>query len=501
MQTILEMKDISKVFPGVKALDGVSFDLREGEIHALMGENGAGKSTLIKVLTGVHQPTKGEIYLRGEKVSINNPIDAQKLGISAVYQHVTCYPDLSITENIFMEHELLLPRTKQYDWKRMHKLAMVHLQKLGMNIDSRTTMGTLSIAKQQIVEIAKAVSTNAKILIMDEPTAALSKTECDELYAIIRTLVKEGSSIILISHRTEDIFSLADRVSVFRDARYIGTWAIGDITLQELSKAMVGRDLNLIFPPSKNDIGEELFRASGLSKKGFFQDISFTVHQGEIVALTGLVGAGRTEVCQAIYGILSLDAGKMYIKNKLIHANSPSAANRHGIAYLPEDRQSQGLILKWGVDQNITLSNLSAFAALKVFLRRKSETETATKLISKLNIKVNSPDDPAESLSGGNQQKTVFAKILCKSMKLLILDEPTKGVDVGAKAQIYGIMRDLTKEGYGILLVSSEMNEVLGMSDRIYVMRSGRIMSCMSKENATSEKILADAMLRKTGEE
>ena len=500
MRTILDMRGITKVFPGVKALDGVSFDLREGEIHALMGENGAGKSTLIKILTGVHQPTEGEIRLWGAPTVIHDPVEAQKLGIAAVYQHVTGYPDLSVAENIFMGHEILTPRARRYDWKRMRQAASEYLQGLGLKISPRTPMNALSVAQQQIVEIAKAMSVKAKILIMDEPTAALSKNECDELYGIARRLVREGASIILISHRTEDIFSLADRVSVFRDARYVGTWDIRDITLPELSRAMVGRELSQVYPPAVAKAGREVFRAEGLTRLGVFADVSFDVREGEIVALTGLVGAGRSEVCQAIYGILPFDSGKLLLNGKPMKGKHPDEVIRGGLAYLPEDRQTQGLILKWGVDRNITLANLSAFRSRLGFLRLDRERARAAALIDKLRIKVGAPTDPAESLSGGNQQKAVVAKLLCQDVKVLILDEPTKGVDVGAKAQIYGIMRELTREGFGILLVSSEMNEVLGMGDRVFVMRAGRITACLAREEATSEKILAAAMFREEGE-
>lgn len=501
MQALLEMKNITKLFPGVTALEDVSFEVRPGEVHALMGENGAGKSTLVKILTGVHQPTSGTVLWHGSAVDIENPVQARKLGISAVHQHVTGYPDLSLTENIFMGHELLKPVTRAYNWKAMHQQAEKYLKNMGLEINPRIQMKNLSIAQQQLVEIAKAVSVKAELLIMDEPTAALSKTECEDLYAIVRELAKSGTAILLISHRTEDVFSLADRVSVLRDAHYIGTWNIADIDLPRLSNAMVGRTLNQIYPPKDSETGGKLFEVRGLCKTGVFQDISFDVCAGEIVSLTGLVGAGRTEVCQSIFGIMKYDAGNICLSGKKIQGNVPAAVIREGIAYLAEDRQTQGLILSWSIEKNISLANLDAFSEKLRMLSSVKEEKRALELIEQLRIKCKGPGTLAQSLSGGNQQKVCLAKLLCQDAKLLILDEPTKGVDVGAKVQIYQIMRMLAAEGYGILLISSEMNEVLGMSDRIFVMRRGRISAVMRREEASSEKILAAAMFDKGGEQ
>ncbi len=499
MQIILEMKGITKVFPGVKALDDVAFDMRPGEVHALMGENGAGKSTLVKILTGVFQPTAGQITWHGNETRIPDPVYARKLGIAAVHQHVTGYPDLSLTENIFMGHELLKRYSRRFDWQAMHRQAARYLKDIYLELNPRTTMKTLSVAQQQLVEIAKAISLNAELLIMDEPTASLSKTECEELYEIIRKLARGGTSIMLISHRTEDVFSLADRVSVLRDARYIGTWDIRDITLTQLSTAMVGRELDQIYPTHGEPDSEEILRVEGLTHTGVFSDVSLNVRKGEIVSLTGLVGAGRSEVCQSIYGIAGYDSGSVYLCGRRIFARNSAEAIKKGIAYLPEDRQTQGLILTWGVDTNISLANLDSFAPRFRMLNSKMERSKALKLISELNIKTSGPDALVQSLSGGNQQKVCIAKLMCQDVRLLILDEPTKGVDVGAKTQIYQIMRGLAEKGYGILLISSEMNEVLGMSDRIVVMRRGRVSACMTREEATSEKILAAAMFEEEG--
>jgi len=497
---ILELKGITKVFPGVKALDNVHFQLKRGEIHALMGENGAGKSTFIKIITGVHPQDEGEIYLNGQKVDIKNPKDAQKLGIAAIYQHVTCYPDLSVTENIFIGHEKVQKGTKRILWDQMHSEARELLKGLGANFDPRTQMGALSVAQQQIVEIAKALSTNAKIIIMDEPTAALTKRESEELYKITEQLRDKGVSIIFISHRFEDTYRLADRVTVFRDAKYIGTWEVKEISREGLIVAMVGREITQLFPKKKAKIGEERLRVEGLGKIGFFADISFTLHKGEILGLTGLVGSGRSEVCQAIFGIMPYDEGKVYLEGKEVKIKSPLDAMKLGIGYLPEDRQKQGLVLQWEISKNITLSALDKLSD-KGWLNDDKEAEVAKELSEKVNVKANSIFDLVSSLSGGNQQKVIVAKLLSAELKVIILDEPTKGVDVGAKSAIHEIMSDLACQGYGIIMVSSEMPEVLGMSDRIIVMREGRITAILDRESATQEAILEAAMVNKAGAE
>lgn len=491
---ILELKGITKKFPGVKALDNVQFQLKRGEIHALMGENGAGKSTFIKIITGVHPQDEGEIYLDGHKVEIRNPKDAQRLGIAAIYQHVTCYPDLSITENIFIGHEKIQKGSKRILWNQMHSEAKKLLEELGAELDPRTQMGALSVAQQQIVEIAKALSTNARIIIMDEPTAALTKRESEELYRITEKLRDNGVSIIFISHRFEDMYRLASRVTVFRDAKYIGTWNVKEISHEQLIVAMVGREITQMFPKKESKIGEELLRVEGLGKIGFFADVSFTLHKGEILGLTGLVGAGRSEVCQSIFGILPHDKGKVYLEGKEVKINDPLQAMDLGIGYLPEDRQKQGLVLDWEIGRNITLPTLTRFSK-RGWLDVKKEAEIAKTLSEKINVKANSIFDLVSSLSGGNQQKVVVAKLLTADLKVIILDEPTKGVDVAAKSAICEIMSDLASQGYGIIMVSSEMPEVLGMSDRIVVMREGRVTAILDRKDATQEAILEAAMV------
>jgi len=492
-EEILELRSVTKRFPGVTALERVHFRLRPGEIHALMGENGAGKSTFIKIITGVYQPDEGEILLNGKKVEIRNPRDAQRLGIAAIYQHVTCYPDLSVTENIFMGHEKTQKGLNRLLWSKMHAEAAELLRELGAVFDPRTTMGALSVAQQQIVEIAKALSMDAKIIIMDEPTAALSKRESEELYRIAEQLRARGAAIIFISHRFEDMYRLADRVTVFRDARYIGTWNIGEITSEQLILAMVGREISRLFPKKEAKIGGELLRVENLSKAGLFKDVSFSLRSGEIIGITGLVGAGRSEVCQSIFGILPPDEGNIYLEGRKVSIRHPSDAMKIGIGYLPEDRQKQGLVLQWGIGMNITLPMVDRLAD-KSWLNERKEAEVAKRLSEKLNVKANSIYDTVNSLSGGNQQKVVVAKLLTADLKVIMLDEPTKGVDVGAKSAIYEIICDLADQGYGIILVSSEMQEIIGMSDRVIVMREGRVAATLAREEATKEAILEAAM-------
>lgn len=492
---ILELKGITKVFPGVKALDDVHFQLKAGEVHALMGENGAGKSTFIKIITGVHKQEKGEVFFEGQRIDLKNPKDAQKLGIAAIYQNVTCYPDLSVTENIFLGHEEIT-RTKRILWKTMHEKAQALLDELSADFNSRTQMDALSVAQQQIVEIAKALSMNAKLIIMDEPTAALTNRECENLYNITRQLRDKGVAVIFISHKFEDMYAIASRVTVFRDAKYIGTWDVEEITKDKLIEAMVGRKITQYFPKKESVVGKELLRVEGLSKTGLFADVSFSLREGEILALTGLVGAGRTEVCETIFGIRQKDAGKVFIEGKEAKISGPADAMEYGIGYLPEDRQKEGLVLQWEIGKNITLPNLDAYAN-GFWLNPGKENDVAQEYADKVKVKAQSIFDLASSLSGGNQQKVIVAKLLSTAPKIIIMDEPTKGIDVGAKAAIYEIMQTLTQSGRGIIMVSSEMLEVLGMGDRIVVMSEGRVTGELERSEATQEAILKHAMTKK----
>ncbi len=500
-ETILELHGITKIFPGVKALNKVQFDMRPGEIHALMGENGAGKSTFIKVIMGVHQAEEGEMILDGKPVRFKNTRDAQKAGIAAIYQHVTAYPHLTVAENIFTGH--LKMKRGIVQWKAMYKEADRLLAELNADFDAKRIMGDLSVAQQQMVEIAKALSVNARIIIMDEPTAALTKRESEELYRITRKLRDDGKSIIFISHRFEDMYALASRVTVFRDAQYIGTYDVDGITNADLIKAMVGREINDLFPKPQVEIGPEVLRVENLCRTGFFKDVSFHINRGEIVGLTGLVGARRTEVVQTIFGVEKLSSGKIYLHGEEVRIKSSNDAMKHGIGLLPENRQIEGLILDWGIGRNITLTELKKFASriFPLFLDEQQENKESKDLAERVDTKAVTVFDKASSLSGGNQQKVVVAKALCSDFKLLILDEPTKGVDVGAKAAIYEIMGELAQNGYAIIMISSEMPEILGMSDRIIVMCEGRVTGELSREEATQEKILELAMSKQTAKE
>lgn len=490
-EKLLEIDHITKIFPGVKALDNVHFDLYPGEIHALAGENGAGKSTFIKVLAGVHQPDTGEIFINGKLTQIENPQAAEALGIATIHQHAASYPDLSVAENIFIGHEFM--KFGVIDWRRTRAEAKRLLDSIGGGISPTDTVKTLSVAKQQMVEIAKALSMNAKVLIMDEPTAALSNRESEELYDIARKLRDQGTAIILISHRFEDIYGLADRVTVLRDGCYIGTWPIAQADKTQLVEHMVGRDIGELFPKKEVQIGEELLRIEHFSRTGYFKDINLNIHAGEIVGLTGLVGARRSEVVEAVFGVTPHDSGKVYFRGKEVHITSPTDAMNLGISLLPEDRQIQGLLLDWSIKRNISMPSLDKCKA-GIFLSDNKETSLAEKYKEMLRIKTPNVGVPASSLSGGNQQKVVIGKLLGTDPHLLILDEPTKGVDVGSKAAIYEIMSDLAAQGIGILMISSEMPEVINMSDRIYVMREGR-MSFEFREKGVEQTAILEAAM------
>lgn len=489
---VLELKDITKRFPGVVALNHVQFQLKKGEIHALMGENGAGKSTLIKVITGVHKPDEGQMLVNGEEVFFQNTNDSAAKSIAAIYQHSTTYLHLSVTENIFIGHEMR-NRFGLLDWPKMHRRAGELLRSLGSGIDPRTLMGNLSVAEQQVVEISKAVSANAEIVIMDEPTAALSKRECEELYRITEQLRSEGKSILFISHRLEDMYRLADSVTVFRDASYIGTWPIKEVTNEILVQAMVGREIKDLYPKAKVALGETALEVKGLSRTGYFRNVSFSVKKGEILGLTGLVGAGRSEVCQAICGLTPCDSGEVLLHGQPVRFTHPAQAMKKKLGYLPEDRQLQGLLLPWEIYRNETLSSLEKYRS-PAGINGKKECEDGERLSQRLSVKAKNIFEKVSALSGGNQQKVVLAKLLNMDLDVLILDEPTKGVDVGAKSQIYAIMSELAQSGYAIVLISSEMPEILAMSDRIAVMHEGTLVKILDREEATQEKMLAYAM-------
>ncbi len=490
---VLELKGIEKHFGGVTALSGVSFQLKAGEVHAVMGENGAGKSTLIKAITGVHSPDAGSIVYQGEEVKFHSSLEAAEAGISAVYQHATAFPTLSVTENIFMGQEITT-KGGLYKWKEMRNKAKELLGPLNDQIDVNAPMHALSVAEQQMVEIAKALSRQLKVLILDEPTASLTQKECEELYAIVDHLKERGVSVVIISHRMEDMYRLASRVTVLRDAHYIGTWDVNEISEDELIAHMVGRALAQRYPERTAKIGEVMLEMQNVSCTGVFKDVSLMVRKGEVVCLTGLVGAGRTEICESIFGIRKPSAGKILLEGEELHVRSPKEAFKKGIGLLPEDRQLEGLVYELPIYQNVTSANLSEYSSAVGFLNVGKEKEQSEALCARTALKAASIEARPDSLSGGNQQKVVFSKLIGCDLKLLILDEPTKGVDVGAKYSICEIVNELAEKGYAILLVSSEMPEVLGMSDRIYVVKEGRISGEFETKHADQEILMRAAI-------
>ncbi len=491
-EPVLQLRDISKSFAGVQALIDVPFELRHGEIHALLGENGAGKSTLIKVIAGVHQPDAGEIIFQGERVSFPNPLTALQHGIATIYQEPTLFPDLDIAENIFMGHQPVLPVTRRIDWHRMYSESERLLNALGIDLNPRTKLRGLSVADQQMVEIAKALSFDARVLIMDEPTSALTPQEVAELFRIARQLRDAGTAIIFISHRLEEAFELADRITVLRDGRYVGTRLTSETTPDEIIRMMVGRTLEDLFPKQEVPRGDPALRVEGLTKAGAFYDVSFELHSGEILGLAGLVGAGRSEVARAIFGVEPADQGRIWLDGQEVHIRSPQEALSMGIAYVPEDRQQQGLILPMTITQNITLPILESFARMG-WVDRGREEGLAGEYARRLDVRAAGLWQRVRELSGGNQQKVVLAKWLATRPHILILDEPTRGIDVGTKAAVHELMSSLAAEGMAILMISSELPEILGMSDRILVMYEGRVTGEFTRAEATQEKIMMAA--------
>jgi len=457
-----------------------------------MGENGAGKSTFIKVITGVHKAEEGEMFLNGQKVDFKGPKDAQAAGIAAVYQHPTSYPHLTVAENIFMGHEII--KNRMIQWKAMNTEANKLLKQLDADFDATAEMGTLSVAQQQMVEIAKAMSTNARIIILDEPTAALTRSESEKLYTLVDKLKADGVSIIFISHRFEDMYRLASRVTVFRDSQYIGTYDVDGITNADLIKAMVGREIKDLFPKPEVKLGDEMLKIENLSRTGYFKDVSFSVRAGEILGLTGLVGAGRTETTRAIFGIDPKESGEIFIDGKEVKISCPADSIKAGLVLAPEDRKKDGLCTRLSIADNIALPNLDILCEGPVgTVNRKKEKAMVDNAVKALKIKLPNAQVDAGSLSGGNQQKVVVAKWLARNSRVVIFDEPTRGIDVAAKVEIYNLMNQLKQNGIGVMFVSSEMPEVMGMSDRIIVMCDGRITGELSAEEATQDMILTKA--------
>lgn len=485
---VLELKNISKRFGGVEVLHGVSFGLRPGEVHALLGENGAGKSTLIKVITGIHQPDGGEIFLNDKLVHFDNPLQARVAGIAAIYQELSLCPDLNVAENIFLGRQ---PTTfgGRIDWRKLYDEAGRLLNSLGVHLDLKTKARNLSIAQMQSVEIARAFSLNARILIMDEPTSSLTLNEVAELFGLVRRLRSEGTAIIFISHRLEELFEVADRVTVLRDGSYVETRQVKDVTRDELVRLMVGRTISNLFPKQEVEPGEVALKVDHLSCAGIFEDISFEIHKGEILGMAGLVGAGRTDVARTIFGVVPPTGGTIEVEGRQVEISTPQQAINLGLAYVPEDRQLHGLIPAMDITSNISLPILQKYTR-RGWLMDKVEREAAFTAAQQMEVRANSIWQLARTLSGGNQQKVVLAKWLSTKPRILILDEPTRGIDVGTKAAVHALMSKLAAEGLAILMISSELPEVLGMSDRILVMHEGHMTALFSRAEATQEKII-----------
>ena len=488
---ILEMRHITKLYPGVTALNDVSIDLRRGEVLALLGENGAGKSTLMKVLSGIVQPTSGEIVINGQPVVMKGITDARRLGVSIIHQELNLIGEMDAAQNMFLGREPKL-FGNVIDKKKLYQDTQDIMDSLGLHLDIRTPMKDLSVARRQMIEIGKALSFGANIIIMDEPTAPLTNVEINELFRIIRDLKAEGRSIIYISHRLEEIPAICDRASILRDGCYIGTDDVDKLDRDTMINMMAGRVLKDLFPKTEVEIGETLLEVKNLNTE-MLHDISFTVRRGEILALTGLVGAGRTETARAIFGVDPKESGEIYIGGKQAAIKKPADAIRSGLAFLTEDRKEQGFVPLMSVKENITLPGLDPIQRGTV-INRSKELKIVDRYVTDLRIKTPSIHQKVKFLSGGNQQKVVLAKWLNLDADVIILDEPTRGIDVGAKSEIYTIMGEIAKQGKGIIMISSEMEEVMAVSDRAVVLCEGRITGTLDRKDFTQEKIMSYAM-------
>ncbi|MFC2016010.1 sugar ABC transporter ATP-binding protein [Chloroflexota bacterium] len=491
MESILQTTHISKRFDMTQALDDVSFSLYPGEIHGLVGENGAGKSTLIKIMTGIHRPDQGEILVDGQQVQIANSQEAQALGIAAIYQEPMVYPDLNVAENIFISHRDFGPIVR---WGKMYRAAEDILAKLDVNLDVRMPARGLTLAAQQTVEIAKALSLDVRVLIMDEPSASLSAHEVQQLFRIVRSLRDRGVAILFIGHRLEEVFDISDRVTVLRDGKWISSTMREQVTSEQVIRDMVGREVDEWFAKGETERGELLMSVRNLGKEATFHDISFDVHQGEVLGFAGLIGSRRTDVGLALFGVEPADTGEVIIEGKERVIKSPEQALGLGVAYVPEDRRQLGLVMPMSIYTNISLPTLRKYLNGAGLVRQRKEIATAKEFQEKLSIRTPSVKADINKLSGGNQQKVMLSKWLNADPKLLILDEPTRGIDVGAKAEVHHMVNDLAAEGLGIILISSDLPEVLAMSDRILVMREGRQMGIFGRAEATQENVMTAAM-------
>ena len=490
---LLELRGVSKRFPGVVALDDVSFELRRGEVHMLVGENGAGKSTLVKILSGIYQPDAGEILLDGRAVTLRDPHTAQQLGISTVHQELNLVPHLDVGRNIFLGREPLRGPGGVVDWPELYRAARAQLAALGLAIDPRTRVRRLGVALQQMTEIAKALVAQARVLILDEPTAAITAEEAEQLFAIVDKLRDQGTAIVFISHHLEDATRIGDRATVLRDGRLVATVPMAGTRPRDLIRMMVGRELTQQFPKQPSNPGPVALKVEGLSRRGVLHDVSLTVRRGELLGIAGLVGAGRTELARAIFGIDPIDGGRIEIDGRPVRIGSPSAAIRRRLALLPEDRKQQGLVLPLSVADNLAIAAPDKLRAPAGLVPPASRVRVARRFIDALRIKTPSARQKVMLLSGGNQQKVVLAKWLLTEADIFIFDEPTRGIDVGAKVEVYTLMNELLANGAAIIMISSELPEVLGMSDRVVVMRGGRIVAELDRDEATQEVVMTHA--------
>ena len=484
----MQMQNLRKQYPGVLALDNVSLALNRGEVHCLVGENGAGKSTLIKILSGALRKDAGEVQVDGQAVELASPAEAQRLGIGIIHQDFKLVPDLSVAENLLLGNEPTRRHTPFIDFRRLHEMARAALAQLGETIDTRAIVRSLSVAQQQLVEIAKALSRNVRILAMDEPSAALTENELKNLFSVIRRLKSEGVGIIYISHRLEEIFEIGDRLTVLRDGKVIHTGMVREADRRSLIRWMVGRELENEYPRIELQRGKEMLRLEDL-QAGVLHDINLTLYQGEILGLAGLVGAGRSELARVIFGADPKRSGRIFLEGREVSPRSPREAIDLGIGLLTEDRNRYGLIMQMAVRENISLANLRDLV-VGPFIRRKKENGVARRHVEELRIKTPTIEQQVENLSGGNRQKVVLARWLYTRSKVLIFDEPTAGIDVGVKYEIYSLINQLTKDGVGVLVISSDLPELLGVCNRVAVMCEGRITGFLSREEATQEKVM-----------
>ncbi|MBN1835008.1 MAG: sugar ABC transporter ATP-binding protein [Spirochaetales bacterium] len=486
---MITIDHLTKSFPGVTALDDVAFTIQSGSVHGLVGENGAGKSTLIKILSGIYQPDMGSVLIDGQPAVIASVHDAQGKGIATIFQELTIVPELSVAENISLGREPV-KAAGFIDWGEMHRKSREALDSLEAPIDPRAKVGSLSVANQQIVEICKAMMLNARTIIMDEPTSSLTEHEVRQLFGLIGKLKQRGITILYVSHKIEEIFEICDYITVFRDGQHIATVEKTATRPAEVISMMVGRSMDTMFPPRTASPGEVLLSVRNLTRKGEFSSVSFDLRRGEIIGFAGLIGAGRTELAKAIFGITVPDSGEIYLEDRpLGFVGHPAGALSRGVAYLPEERKREGLVLMLSVKENMSLSILKRISR-RLLIDRKREAELADRFIDNLKVKVTSRDALVESLSGGNQQKVVISKLLLTESDVLIFDEPTRGIDVGAKHEIYQIMNDLTEQGKGIIFISSELPEVLGISDRILCMREGELVREYTRKEARPEGVM-----------